>query len=125
MTSVVEHLKKITLELRAGTREAPFEFIIGAASDGLCPFEINLLHKTVGDRFHLSIPRAMTAPTFAHLHLPLCRALALEDPLEALDLAITVVSVAEPAPREVVRALAQATEQHGCGGDCGCGCGGH
>ena len=30
----------------------------------------------------------------------------------------------DPEPREIIQALAQATDQNGCGGDCGCGCGG-
>jgi hypothetical protein len=125
MSSVVDHLKKVVLELQWDHRAVPFEFIVGAASDGLCPFECELLHKSPGDRLRLSIPRAMTGPTFAHLHAAICRLLELERPAETLDLGITVVRVEDPQPREVVRAMAQAAEQHGCGGDCGCGCGGH
>lgn len=125
MTTVVDHLKKVTLELQWGARRAPFEFILGAASDGLCPFEAELLHRTVGDRLQLSIPKAMTEHTFGHLHPDLRAALRLNDPFETLDLSVTVAAVVEPPPREVVRAMAQATDRSGCGGSCGCGCGGH
>lgn len=125
MTSVVDHLKKVVLTLRWDNHSTPFEFILGAASEGLCPFECELLNKSAGDRFTLSIPWAMSGQTFAHLQGDVCRALAPGPADEALDLDITVVAVKDPEPREVVRALAQAAEQHGCGGDCGCGCGGH
>ena len=119
----IDHLKKVRLEIACGGRRAPFEFVLGAASEGLCPCEYELLHKTVGDRLNLSIPKPMVAQTFAHLYAPLCGILQLNTPYEMLDLAVTVAAVDAPAPREIVRAMAQALEQAGCGGDCGCGCG--
>ncbi len=125
MTAAVDHLKKIALELQTASGKTPFEFICGTASEGLCPFEYDLLHKVTGDQLHLTIPRAKLLPTFAHLSTPLRTALALTDLPEILDLTVSITSVSEPDPREIVRAMAHAADQKGCGGDCGCGCGGH
>jgi len=124
MTTVVDHLKKVTLHIQSDERPLPFEFIVGAASEGLCPFEFELLHKSPGERCRLSIPREKTSRMLAHLQKPLCGALHLNEAREDLDLHITIVAVEDPEPREVVRAMAQAAEQNGCGGGCGCGCGG-
>jgi hypothetical protein len=125
MSSVIDHLKKVRLEVRYNGRTMPFEFIFGIASDGMCPFEYELLHKTVGDRLHVTLPQAEAPRTFAHLLLPLRKALSLFEVPETYDLAIVILAVTDADPREVVRAMAQATETEGCGGDCGCGCGGH
>lgn len=125
MTTVVDHLKKVTLQIQCAGRPLAFEFIVGAASEGLCPFELELLHKAPGERCHLTIPREKAPQTLAHLQRPLCSALPLNDAREDLDLQITIVAVGDPEPREIIRAMAQAAEQNGCGGGCGCGCGGH
>lgn len=124
MTTVVDHLKKVSLQIQGADQPLAFEFIVGTASEGLCPFEIELLHKSPGEQVRLSIPRGKTSQTLAHLQKPLCNALHLNDAQEDLDLQITIVAVDDPEPREVVRAMAQAAEQGGCGGGCGCGCGG-
>ena len=125
MTAPVENLKKVTLELHTDTRTETFVFICGAASDGFCPFEYELLHKIAGDQLRLSVPRANAAQIFGHLYMPLRMALHLTDPPETLNLKIGITSVCDPEPREVIQAIAQATDRNGCGGDCGCGCGGH
>jgi len=125
MPLAVDHLKKVNLELRTDTVTAPFEFICGAASEGFCPFEYELLEKVPGDQFKLSIPWTKAGSTFAHLYTPFCMTLQLPNPPETLDLIVSIVSVSDPEPREVVRAMAQATEKNGCGGDCSCGCGSH
>ena len=125
MTTAVDHLKKIRLEIQHDERTEPFEFIFGIASDGMCPFEYELLHKAPGEHLHLRIPRAEAAHTFAHLFTPLRKALALFDLPAILDLQLTIAAVMDAAPREVVKAMAQSTEEDSCGGDCGCGCGGH
>ena len=124
MTAAVDHLKKVQLEFRFDTEIVPFEFIFGIASDGMCPFEYELLHKAVGDRLRLTIPPGDAGRTFAHLHAPLRMALASLETPDPLQLEVQIVAVTEAGPREVVRAMAQATEKDGCGGDCGCGCGG-
>ena len=125
MTTVVDHLKKVTLEIQCAERPFAFEFIVGAASEGLCQFEFELLHKSPGEHCRLSIPRQKAPQTLAHLQRPLCSALLLNDAPEDLELQITIVAVDDPEPREVIRAMAQAAEQNGCAGGCGCGCSGH
>jgi hypothetical protein len=125
MTAPVEHLKKVTLELYTDTRKETFVFVCGAASEGFCPFEYELLHKIPGDQLRLSVPRAKVAQTFGHLYMPLRMALHIAEPPETFDLKITITSVCDPAPREIIQAMAQATDRNGCGGACGCGCGGH
>ena len=125
MSNAIDQLKKVRLEIQLAERTVPFDFIFGIASDGMCPFEFELLHKTVGDRLHLSVPQTEAPRTFAHLHLPLCTALSLSEMPQAFDLDIIVAAVTDAEPREVVRAMAQVAEAAGCGGNCGCGCGGH
>lgn len=124
MTATVDHLKKVKLEFGCDGQTVPFEFIFGIASGGMCPFEYELLHKVVGDRLRLTIPPGDAGRTFAHLHTPLRMALASFETPEPLQLEIYIAAVTAADPREVVRAMAQATEKDGCGGDCGCGCGG-
>jgi len=125
MSNAVDHLKKVSLEIQVKERVVPFDFIFGIASEGMCPFEYELLHKTVGDRLRVAVPQTNARRTFAHLYLPVCAALSLSEIPETLHLDIAVSAVRDAEPREVVRAMAQASEADGCGGDCGCGCGGH
>lgn len=125
MTTAVDHLKKVSLEFQIDTRTELFDFICGAASDGFCPFEYELLNKVAGDHLSVSVPRAKAVQTFGYLYKPLRMALRISDLAETLDFKISIISVSDPEPREVVQAMAQAADQNGCGGDCGCGCGGH
>lgn len=125
MTAPVDHLKKVTLDLQTDTRTETFAFICGVASEGFCPFEYELLHKVSGDQLTLSVPREKAAQTFGHLYTSLRMALHITDVPETLDCKISIASVSDPDPREVVQAMAQATDQNGCGGDCECGCSGH
>jgi hypothetical protein len=125
MPTAVDHLKKISLELQFESRTAGHQFVFGVASEGLCPFEQELLHRLAGERLRLSIPGDRAAETFAHLYRPIRLALQLTDLPNVLDLSVSITSVSDPEPREVIRAMAQATEENGCHGDCGCGCSGH
>jgi hypothetical protein len=125
MTSAIDHLKKVSLELRFRESTIPFDFIFGIASDGMCPLEYELLHKSVGDRLHLNLSRVEASRNFAHLYRSMLMALSLQEAPETLDLDMIISAVEDANPREVVRAMAQAAESEGCGGDCGCGCGGH
>ena len=133
MTQTVDHLTKvtlqITLETSAGAARVPapidFTFVCGAASAGLSPFEYNLLGKCTGDAIQLALPRDAIPATLAHLALPLRIALGGIAWPENLTLGLRVMRVAPAEAREVVRAMAQAANQEGCGGDCDCGCGGH
>lgn len=134
MTMQVDHLKKVHLRLEAGTEidnwdltPAPkaLTFICGTASAGMCPFEYQLIGKVAGDRLKLTIPAARLAETMGHLLMPLRLTLEGATMPPVLSLAIAIESVSEPAPREVIRAMAEAANTEGCGADCNCGCGGH
>ena len=130
----VDYLKKVHLQLEAGAETGRWDltpeprtltFICGTASAGMCPFEYQLIGKTAGERIELSIPASRLAETMAHLLTPLRTALEGAAIPPVLALGVTIEQVSEPAPREVIRALAEATNAEGCGGDCDCGCGGH
>lgn len=123
MPIAVDYLKKVALKIHTDTLTGKLEFVCGAASDGFCPFEYELLHKAPGDQLHLSVPQAKAVQTFAHLYMPLQKALGLTNMAGTMDLTISIISVCDPEPREIIQALSQAADQKGCGGDCGCGCG--
>ena len=134
MTTQVDYLKKVDLRIEAGAEAGSWDLtpepqaltlICGAASTGICPFEYELMGKTAGERVELTIAASRLTETMAHLLLPLRKVLggAVMPPLLALG--ITIEAVTDPNPREVIRAMAEATNQEGCGGDCDCGCGGH
>ncbi len=134
MSMQVDYLKKVQLRLEAGaetgqwdltTVPKPLTFICGTASAGLCPFEYQLIGKAAGERVEILIPASRLAETMAHLLMPLRKALAGAAIPPVLALAVTIENVSEPAPREVIRAMAEATNAEGCGADCDCGCGGH
>ncbi len=134
MTMQVDYLKKVDLRIEAGAEAGSWDLtpepqaltlICGTASTGICPFEYELMGKTPGERVELTIAASRLTETMAHLLLPLRKVLggAVMPPLLALG--ITIEAVTDPNPREVIRAMAEATNQEGCGGDCDCGCGGH
>jgi hypothetical protein len=134
MTQTVDQLSKVTLQVtlrdaagdgRCLQTTVDFSFVCGTASSGLSPFEYALLGKTAGAAMHLSLPRLEIPATLAHLALPLRIALGGIDWPAILALEIRVKRVEPADPREIIRAMAQAANQEGCGGDCDCGCGGH
>ena len=134
MSMQVDFLKKVQLRIQAGAESGagnltaapqPLTLVCGAASAGLCPFEFELIGKSPGDRLELRVPASRLPETMAHLLMPLREVLkgAPLPPVLALD--VTVEAVTDPTPREVIRAMAEAANQEGCGADCNCGCGGH
>ena len=134
MTMQVDYLKKVQLRIEAGAEAGKWDLtpeprvltlVCGAASEGLCPFEYELIGKRSGDRLELAIPASRLSATMAHLLLPLREVLAFASMPPVLALGVTIEAVADPNPREVIRAMAEATNADGCGGDCSCGCGGH
>jgi hypothetical protein len=134
MTMQVDHLKKVQLQLVAGTESGTWDlipqpktltFVCGAASAGMCPFEYQLIGKTAGQQMAFEIPAARLVETMAHLMMPLRLALDGAKIPPVLALEVTVQAVSDPTPREVIRAMAEAANQEGCGADCSCGCGGH
>lgn len=121
----VAPLHRVTLQLGAKSVDGggvpaasrPYTFIVGIGTGGLSPFEYALLDKAPGDVVELRIAERERAGTFEHLDPPL-EGLWVG---EALHLTAEVSTVAAAAPREIVRAMAEAGGS-GCG--CGCGCGG-
>jgi hypothetical protein len=91
----------------------------------MCPFEYQLIGKTAGQQMAFEIPAARLVETMAHLMMPLRLALDGAKIPPVLALEVTVQAVSDPTPREVIRAMAEAANQEGCGADCSCGCGGH
>ena len=133
MSLQVDYLKKVQLQLKAGAEAGQWDlttgpktltFICGTASAGLCPFEYQLVGKAAGESLEISIPASRLSETMAHLLRPLRKALEGAAIPPVLALAVTIEKVSEPAPREVIKAMAEATNAEGCGADCDCGCGG-
>jgi hypothetical protein len=116
-------LKKITLELEAGTgpdktdlttEPIPFEFIFGAGSQGLSPFEFQLAYKEEGDDLSLQIKVEELPGFFQHLFIP---SLAIPESINSFYLSVKIVKVSEAEPKEVIKAMAEAAA---CGDHC-CG----
>ncbi|RPJ20161.1 MAG: hypothetical protein EHM26_06080 [Desulfobacteraceae bacterium] len=117
-------LKKISLLLEAGTgpdktdlTAGPFafEFIFGAGSQGLCPFEFQLAGKKEGDALSLRVRGEELVDLFQHLLIP---SLAVLESVGALYLKVEIARVSEADPKEVIKAMAEA-------GSCGDHCCGH
>jgi hypothetical protein len=120
---VVGPLKKISLLLEAGTgpdkrdltaEPTPFEFIFGAGSQGLSPFEFQLADKEEGDGLSLHIRGEELSGLFQHLLIP---SLRIPESISAFYLNVQIVKVSEADPKEVIKAMAEAAA---CGDRC-CG----
>jgi hypothetical protein len=123
----VEHLKKITLSLEAGTSAekmdpgswaSEFEFIFGLGPAGMSPFEYELIDKVEGDEILIHLKKENTAVFFEHLHLPLGN---LFKGRNEIFLNVKIQKIDPADNREVVKAMAEMTA-HGHGCNCGCGC---
>jgi hypothetical protein len=124
----VENLKKITLEIRAGTSpddmnltpQIPqFSFIFGLAPEGMTPFEYKLVDKFKNDEVLLHLKEASLATFFEHLNPPIRD---LMKGRQEFYLQVKIAEISSPDNREVVKAMAEMAG-HGGGCDCGCGCG--
>ena len=117
-------LSKVALIIQSETDEFQvsdntfFEFIFGVGSTGITPFEKALADRRVGDVITINHPENLTCSFFGHIPFPLK---AGGTHRKAHEIRIRIESITEASPREVVAALAAATEW-GHGG-CGCGCG--
>ncbi|MBM9606124.1 hypothetical protein [Desulfopila inferna] len=125
MTAIVSNLKKISMAIRAAAgpggiptaSEQRLSFIFGVAGSGLCPFEIQLADKAVGEKLELSVLRDEIKEYFGHLSAPLVQSLNLQIMPSRLFLEITITGIEEPVQQEIVKAMAAALS-----GDCDCGC---
>ncbi len=120
---VVGPLKKISLLLEAGTgpdkmdltfEPIPFEFIFGAGSQGLSPFEFQLADKKEGNGLSMHIRVEELSDLFQHLLIP---SLAIPESVSAIYLNVKIVKVSEADPKEVIKAMAEAAgcQDHCCG----------
>lgn len=124
----VAPLRQVHLSLEAGTtsdamdltpQPMTYNFIFGLGPNGLVPFEQALVDHRVGETIRLRLDPGALKSTFEHLPLP---GILLPGQLADLFLRVEITAVAPADQREIIRQLAQRTA---CGGDCGCGCGGH
>ena len=124
---VVDHLKKVTLELEAGSgpdrmdhTDSPLQhtFVFGVASDGITPFEKAFFSCAVGDERTFDIQGQNSCDTLGHLRVPLLAQLPVSPPF---FLKARIAHITQAENREVVQAMAATLND--CGGDCDCGCG--
>jgi hypothetical protein len=125
----VEHLTKITLTFQAGTsadamdlipQNPEFSFIFGLATEGMTPFEYELVDKTEGEEILLHIRKNALNRFFEHLSPPLWD---LFEGRDEVYLKARIAAVAKAENREIVKAMADIAAHAGEGCDCGCGCG--
>jgi hypothetical protein len=126
----IEGLKKITLDLEAGTTPdsmnltggpVAFEFIFGLGKQGLTPFEYALAGRVPGQEVMLTVNTNETNRFFEHLIPPVPNRI---DSKQHYYLKVRIAEVSEPDSRSVVKAMAALSE---CGGaeSCDCGCSSH
>ena len=123
----VEHLKKITLSLEAGTSlqnmdlqsgSSEWEFIFGLGAGGMSPFEYELFGKGEGDDLLIHLTKERAPVFFEHLHLPLAN---LFKDRNEIYLKLKIQKIHPADNTEIVQAMADMTARcHGW--DCGCGC---
>ena len=129
MTLPIGPLTKVTVTWHAApdavggdlsARLRGMHFIVGIGPQGLTPFEHLLSGRSAGAEVRFTLSSAEEAAGFfGHLAPAFPHALGLG---RELKFVIRIDAVERPDPREVVRALAEATGHGPC--DCGCGCGG-
>ncbi len=129
MVSSEKMMKKISLNLIAGSAPESssftpspvvLEFIFGAGSAGLTPFEIALDGMQVGERLSLKLATHEWISYFGHHYAPIREKLGLLIIPDTLFLEAELTAQSEPSAREVVQYMAKAMSQGGCG--CGDGC---
>lgn len=124
----VDAMKKISLLFRSGTApdkmdltSAPvkYEFILGLGTEGLTPFEYELVNKSIDDELVLAIKREEISSRFKHMASFILRNISIAD---IFYLSIKIIDISVPENREIIKAMA---ENAACGhDDCDCGCGG-
>ena len=124
----VNAMNKVFLSLEGGTSpeqmdltSIPVEcsFILGAGSEGLTPFEYELVNKTIGEEILIPLKRTEISSKFEHM------ARFITDNVdfgEAFYLKAKIVGIAAADNREIVKAMAEGIKHgHDCGCECGCG----
>jgi hypothetical protein len=129
----VDVLRRVRLSLAVGSAAGrtdllpgpvPFDFIFGIGTNGITPFEYQLVHKLPGDHIEVMVARNDLSRSFEHLSTPLLTALPQLARLDRWCLSVTIEEVTVADGRDVVQALARLSETGeggcGCGGGCGC-----
>lgn len=98
-------------------RRTELQFIVGVGSGGFIPLEGLLLGRRPGETVSFRLRAAELEGFCGHLGLLLAPLLA---GLEEAEVRLELQAVERPAPREILRAMAEAAS---CGPACGCGCG--
>ncbi len=125
---IVEPLKKVILSITPESSpdgsQPPgpartMNFIFGAGSRGLAPFEYELAGMRIGDTKNIAVEQGKAVDLFDHLYSLFCAAAA---PHTASFLRVEIIDIVDADQRELIRAMAGSAS---CGDDCNCGCGGH
>jgi len=126
----VEYLKKISVELEAGTSAATMDltdgkthrldFIYGVGTEGITLFEKAIFEKCPGDEIGIAVPRNQRDDILGHLAQEI-ETMLPQQPGDFF-LKTRVLSVENADEREIIRAVAAGVASDGCGGGCGCGC---
>ncbi len=126
-----KHMNKITLSLSAGQTEdnysftptaANFDFVYGASSEGLTPFELALADMEINQIKEFAISSEELGLFFGPLLMPFRQALNLHLLPGKLYLKAELLDCKELEAREIVKAMAKSVGHGNCGGSCGCGC---
>lgn len=125
----VSPLKKVSLAVAAASQqdavesaeEHLFSFIYGAASRGLCPFEIQLADRYPGETLDFKLNRDDVHDFFGHLFMSLKSSLALHILPQQLHFHVAINLIEKAEDFEIVTAMKEYLGS-GCGGGCDCGC---
>jgi hypothetical protein len=123
---LADNLKRISVRVHLEKQKEIYgncqlTFIYGISKNGLCPFEVRLHQKGVGDSLQITVSKNNAQELFGHLYPLLCSQLKWPDSEEDLQLQVSVSAIETVEDREIVQALAK-NVGHGCGGTCDCGC---
>ena len=124
----IDSLKKVSLLLESGTlpdrmdlTSGPetFTFVFGAGSEGLTPFEYEIIGKAVGDEVLIRMRQEDIAYKFEYMAPLITEMIPTRD---TFYLKVKIVGITTAENLEIVRAIAENIRHgsHGC--DCGCGC---
>jgi hypothetical protein len=127
MAFQVEPLRRVRAKVEFGPAEtdppdgcSELTFIYGIGPAGVSPFECHLTGKQENDTISFRLRKTEAELFFNHLA-------AWFQPLfggsPEARFRVRLTAIETPEPREVVKAIAEATVHgHGDGCDCGCGC---
>jgi hypothetical protein len=96
-----------------------YEFIYGIGTYGLCPLELAINSKAVGDEFEINISCNSWLDLFGHLPAPYLKEVLN---LHEMKIKAQITSIVPAQDKEVIQALSNLTR---CQGGCDCGCNDH